>query len=81
MDKKLKNALEEIMTINENAGNNAYAIAYAKSALEFGFRDGCLYTADDINWLRTQCRYILSNLQYWRGERAREIKKILNDFI
>ena len=29
--------------------------------------------------MKVQILYVLSNLQYWRGERAKEVKKILKE--
>jgi hypothetical protein len=29
--------------------------------------------------LRVQILYILSNLEYWRGQEAREVKKVLKE--
>jgi len=31
--------------------------------------------------MRVQLLYVLSNLNHWRGERAREVKKVLKEYI
>jgi hypothetical protein len=73
MHTQLKEALEKILTIDERSGNNAYAIAYAGTALEFPYMTN--------QGMKIQVRYVLSNLQFWRGQEARETKKVLNDFL
>jgi hypothetical protein len=70
---QLKEALEKILTIDARSGNNGYAIAYARTALAFPEMSN--------QSMKMQVRYVISNLQYWRGEEARETKKILNDFL
>ncbi len=47
---------------------NEYAKAYAREALSM---------AVGGMKLETQLLYIQSNLQYWRGDRARQIKRAL----
>jgi hypothetical protein len=73
MNEQLKNALEKVIKIKKNVGNNAYAIAYVQTVLWI--------SNPSEKTMKCQVRYILSNLQYWRGEEARETKKVLNDFI
>lgn len=86
----IKDALKAVVL----ESNNEYAKEYAEGALELGdsqdaeiAQDGC---AIHINHkvtgkmmvgreLKVQILYVLSNLQSWRGERAREVKAILNE--
>ncbi len=75
MNKQLETALRVVLSIKKNIGNNAYAIAYARTALEFFPEDASKKA------MKVQVRYVLSNLQYWRGEEARATKKVLNDFV
>ena len=35
---------------------------------------------DPKNDLSMQINYLLSNLQYWRGEEARYVKKVLKEY-
>ena len=46
-----------------------YAVNYCKYALEMSGEE-----------LRTQCLYILNNIQRWRGEGNKEVRMILKDF-
>ena len=53
--------------------SNGYAKTYARAML----RDGNWMTEDER---RTQIQYILSNTGGWRGETAREVKKVLRAY-
>ena len=66
----------ELMTIvlTKSTGEFAdYAKAYADAALT-------AYWADGDKGLEMQIPYVLSNLQGWRGDLARETKKELKTF-
>lgn len=56
-----------------NESNRPYAITYAKAVGEAH----ALYGDEGV---RYQIPYILSNLQHWRGERAREVKAALKTY-
>lgn len=50
--------------------NNPYAKTYAKAGLRM----------TDPYEVKVQALYILSNLTYWRGARAKEIKAVLTEY-
>ena len=82
-----------VAVIEEAKGGFAeYAITYAKAALELGdATEGVVVQSGPViavcpkrtgkmmigEELRVQLLYVLSNLQGWRGERAREVKEVL----
>lgn len=90
---ELKEALEAV--VNEAQGGFAdYAKTYAQAALELGdSKNTCIVTkgcAVEIlhektgkmmvgEEMKVQILYVLSNLQYWKGERAKEVKKVLKE--
>lgn len=61
---------EALRTVMEHASGRTaeYAKVYANAGLELGM------TGEE---LRVQVLYVLSNLVYWRGELAREVKSTL----
>ena len=88
---KLKEALEKVLY----ESNNDYAKTYAKACLELGGSEnaevvennGVMEIKHEITneimqgkELRVQLLYVLSNLGGWRGEIAREVKKVLKAF-
>ena len=91
---ELKDALEAVL--NEAAGGFAdYAKTYARAALELGgAEDAILVEKDSViavvhkkmskmmigEEMKVQLLYVLSNLQGWKGERAREVKKVLKGY-
>jgi hypothetical protein len=52
---------------------NGAAKSYARAGLNN-------WRIQDEHGLRVQCLYVLSNTNYWRGELAREVKKVLRGF-
>lgn len=90
---ELKEALKAV--VNEAQGGFAdYAKTYAQAALDLGdSKNACIVTkgcAVEIlhektgkmmvgEELKVQLLYVLSNLSSWRGERAREVKKVLKE--
>ena len=90
---ELKEALEAV--VNEAQGGfAAYAKTYAQAALDLGgSENACVVSkgcAVEIlhektgkmmvgEEMKVQILYVLSNLQYWKGERAKEVKKILKE--
>jgi hypothetical protein len=48
-----------------------YAKAYATAALQHSMTG---------HELKVQCLYILNNLQYWRGDKARVVKQVLKEY-
>lgn len=66
--KEFRDACETILNIKTKKMTILdYAKSYAKAGLY-------MYSADVIS---IQILYILNNLQYWRGEEARNTKKVL----
>lgn len=74
MDDKVKEALEAVVKEAPSTGYNEYARAYAEAALNHPFGVNRVMEGEE---LRVQLLYILNNLQYWKGERAREVKAVL----
>ena len=75
-----------------NESPNPYGKTYARAALELGgSEDAVVVTSKNVigichkktekqmvgEELRVQLLYVISNLAYWRGERAREVKAVL----
>ena len=87
----VKEALE--MVVSEAKGGFAeYAKTYAQAALELGgATDGVVVTKGNVirvcmkktgdmmvgKWLKVQIFYVLSNLSYWKGDKAKEVKAVL----
>ena len=44
------------------------------------YAHAALYMGNDAEALKTQCLYILCNIPYWRGTKAREIRQTLKEF-
>ncbi len=90
---ELKEALEAV--VNEAEGGFAdYAKTYAQAALELGGSENALVVSTGHcvgiahektgemmvgEEMKVQLLYVLSNLQYWKGERAKEVKKVLKE--
>lgn len=55
---------------NPNNSNLQYAAGYASAGRRMHDREE----------IRVQALYILSNLQYWRGDEARTVKALLKQF-
>ena len=71
--------LNEAIAIAKKECKNPYAQTYLRAipeAIEFG---GQVSTAKD--GLRVQLLYCLGNMTTWRGETAREVKKVMNAWI
>ena len=60
--------LQEALATVLRDSNNGYAKAYADTAFGMNSNDP---------GLKTQLLYVLSNLQYWRGEQAKQVKAVL----
>ncbi len=88
----IQEALEAVV----KESKNVYAKIYAQAALELGDSRNAVVVSTDIaigiahektgkmmvgKELKVQIAYILSNLQSWRGERAREVKAVLKEAI
>ncbi len=61
--------------MNSNKMPAAYAAAYLREIDRAG-----LFSQNYIDGFKTQILYVLSNLGGWRGEEARQSKKILKDY-
>lgn len=64
-------ALDKIMRLPSSVGFTGYAQSYANAALIMQMTDRAL---------EVQLLYVLNNLQQWRGEEAREVKKLLRAY-
>lgn len=88
-------SISEALKIVINESNNDYAKNYAIAGLELGgscdgemVDNGCIVGIKHKltgkimigNEMKIQLLYVLSNLGSWRGEKAREIKKVLKDY-
>ena len=88
----LKKALNIILEQDSSKGNMAYAQEYAKACLVLGGSTDAILVDNEMGIeikhkptgeqmvgeeLRVQILYVLSNLESWRGEQAREVKKFL----
>ena len=95
MNKELKKALLVILQ-QPNENDMEYAKSYATAGLEMGCNPETHFNNDKntiettiidggqamvSDELKTQLLYILSNLNGWRGEEARETKKTIKKFI
>ena len=88
---ELKEALESVV----NECSDQYAKEYARAALELGEANhhfitehggvvaiqhvatGKMMVGEEM---RVQLLYVLSNTQYWRGDKAKEVKKVLKEY-
>ena len=88
---KLKEAIKAVI----NESNNEYAKTYAIAALNLGGSEEADVVSEGYTVeikhkptgktmigkeMKVQLLYVLSNLGSWRGERAREIKLVLNQY-
>ena len=65
---EVHNALRAIIANREAKALN-WAVNYARAGLGLSGQD-----------LKDQCNYVLSNMEHWRGETAREVRAILKNF-
>ena len=87
---EIKEALEAVV----NEAPDPYAKTYAQAAIELGGSENAIVVSTEHcvgiahektgkmmvgEELKVQILYVLSNLQYWRGERAKEVKKVLKE--
>jgi hypothetical protein len=70
-EKQVREVFRKIMTLPDT-GYTTYAKSYADAGLA-----GKGMTLEE---LKVQCLYVLNNLQQWRGEEAREAKRLLKDY-
>jgi len=68
-----KELFNSIRIAKEECKDN-YALAYLNAINE----SGTLY---GNNGIKTQLLYCLNNMQYWKGEKAREVKKVFKKVI
>jgi len=72
--------IDQAIQIAKNECKDPYAQTYLKAipkAIELG---GAMENATAKQGLKTQLLYALSNMSYWRGQNARECKKVLKKF-
>ena len=76
----VKVALDSIVdwaTTGDNTkGFKGYALTYV-GALPQAAMEGQQMEGDPFKGIRMQIRYILSNIQYWKGEEAKASKEVL----
>lgn len=75
LDKALADALKAVTDL-PNTGYNGYAKAYAKAAL----KDPLTGNPMEGEKLKVQLKYVLSNLQGWKGPNAQINKDILRQY-
>ena len=71
--------VDEAIKTAKKGCNNPYAQAYLQAipeAIELGGNLG----GEAENSLKVQILYAVSNMAYWRGEPAKEVKKVLREF-
>ena len=73
MDNLVKAALKAVMLETPSSGYSDYARTYAQAALNHPYSGGEMKNEE----LKVQLLYVLNNLQYWKGDRAKEVKAIL----
>ena len=66
---EVKKALNEVWLARLDKNVN-YAVNYARAGILMSGKE-----------LKTQCLYVLNNIQYWRGETAKEVRGILKRFV
>ena len=76
MDAELKDALYAVILEQSYNRDSWAAESYAQAALS---RPRTGQEMEDEE-LRVQLLYVLNNILYWRGERAREVKAILRRY-
>ena len=73
MDNLVKTALKAVILEAPSSGYNDYARAYAQAALNHPYSGGEMQSEE----LKVQLLYVMNNLQYWKGDRAKEVKAVL----
>jgi len=67
-EESVKQCLKMIVANREKPALN-YAVNYARVGLsQTGYE------------LKVQCLYVLSNMQYWRGNTAKHVRSVLKEF-
>lgn len=72
--------IDEAIKIAKKECKNEYALAYLDAipeAIELGAQMGVGAT----HGLDVQVLYAYSNMQYWRGQTAREVKAVIKDYL
>lgn len=68
--------VDEAIQIAKEECKNRYALSYLNAIPEaIEYRDG-----EAVQALRVQLFYALNNMKSWRGEKAKEVKKVLYKF-
>lgn len=75
LNPETRKALDVIQRLPDT-GYNAYAKVYARAALHSPITGSEMQGEE----LEVQIRYILSNLQYWKGYEAQAAKSTLREF-
>lgn len=68
--------VDQAIQVAKKECKNEYAQSYLKAIPEaIEYRDG-----EAVNALQVQLLYALNNMKYWRGPRAKEVKRILKSY-
>ena len=69
--------LDQAIQVAKEECKDGYAQAYLRAipeAIEYG--DG-----EAVKALKIQLLYVLNNMKYWRGQTAREVKRVLKQYV
>ncbi len=78
MDRKINMTVDEAIRIAKEQCKNPYAQSYLKNiseSIELGGLNGMA-----VDSFKLQILYALNNMKTWRGETAREVKKVLKKY-
>ena len=78
---ELRAALQRVVTwADTSSGVNASTARIYALAVPHAMIESVQMGRDPKNDLSMQINYLLSNLQYWRGDEARYVKKVLKEY-
>ena len=63
------NACDEVIIASRHTPSLNYAFGYAAAGTT-------LWDAEEI---KTQCLYLLNNIRYWRGEKAKQVRALFKE--
>lgn len=77
MEDKKCHTVDQAIKIAKEECKNEYAQSYLNAIPEaIEYRNG-----EAVNGLKVQLLYALNNMRSWRGEKAREVKRILKEYV
>lgn len=71
--------IDEAVKVAKEHCTNEYAVSYLDSipkAIEFGGKIN-----EAVHSFQVQLLYAYTNMQYWRGERAKEVKGVFKNYL